>query len=405
MTNTSSPVSSAKTAPFMRTRFTWLVYGMMAIFGFSQAVPFPAIPFIQEQLALSYTVTAMHFTLFAFASVLIGLFGDSIAEQLGNRTAQWAAATTAGLGLVIMALGTTPYITIAGTFVLGLGAALVATLASSTLSDEHGDNRVIPLTEASIVAGTFVALAPLVVGLSVRMGLGWRPAAYISILGVLVLFLAFGSTPYPTPLNKRKTDGSIDKRLPPLFWIYGAVLFLSMSVEWCLLSWSAPFLIEVVGIEPGLASSLVSVFAFAIVIGRIIGSWLVRQIEVSRLLLAAVIIILIGFPMFWQGTVPALSIVGLFIAGLGVANLFPLGLSAAMVAAGDNTTVASARVTVVGGLAVMISPQVLGTTADLVGIRWAFGVVVLLSLTLVVIILQANRMADTAAPVASETLG
>ena len=69
---------------------------------------------------------------------------------------------------------------------------------------------------------------------------------------------------------------------------------------------------------------------------------------------------------------------GLFLTGLGVANLYPLLLSLAIGAASGSTDQAGARATLASGTAILVLPLALGSFADAVGIRLAFGVVLVL---------------------------
>jgi hypothetical protein len=40
-------------APFVRDRFTWLAYLMLAYFSYLQAAPGPLMPFLRDELHLS----------------------------------------------------------------------------------------------------------------------------------------------------------------------------------------------------------------------------------------------------------------------------------------------------------------------------------------------------------------
>ena len=68
---------------------------------------------------------------------------------------------------------------------------------------------------------------------------------------------------------------------------------------------------------------------------------------------------------------PAVSIAGLFIVGLGISLLFPLALSFAMGSAGAAADRASTRVMLAPGLAILVSPPLLGAIADRSGLGLA----------------------------------
>jgi fucose permease len=87
-----------------------------------------------------------------------------------------------------------------------------------------------------------------------------------------------------------------------------------------------------------------------------------------------------------------LSLIGLFVTGLGVASLYPLILSLAIGVASDNTVQASARATLASGTAILALPLALGRLADVVGIWQAYGVVAVLLVSVLMIILSARRI-------------
>ena len=99
-----------------------------------------------------------------------------------------------------------------------------------------------------------------------------------------------------------------------------------------------------------------------------------------------------GFLIFWLSPLPALNVLGLFITGLGVANLFPLTLVLATSAAPDQADQASARITLAAGIAILAAPQVLGAFADAVGLRGALSLVAVLLVGVGLMVFLARRL-------------
>jgi fucose permease len=62
---------------------------------------------------------------------------------------------------------------------------------------------------------------------------------------------------------------------------------------------------------------------------------------------------------------------GLFVVGLGISLLFPLTLSFAMESAGNAPDRAATRTMLAPGLAILLSPPLLGAVADSFGLRLA----------------------------------
>jgi fucose permease len=96
------------------------------------------------------------------------------------------------------------------------------------------------------------------------------------------------------------------------------------------------------------------------------------------LIVGALLLSGVGFFLYWGFSAPALAIAGLFVSGLGVANLYPLTLSQALAVAPENSNLAGARAAFASGTAILLLPLLLGGLADQVGIRLAYGVVALL---------------------------
>jgi fucose permease len=90
------------------------------------------------------------------------------------------------------------------------------------------------------------------------------------------------------------------------------------------------------------------------------------------LLLVALGLCLLGFPCFWLSPWIVLSLLGLWIIGLGVANLFPFTMTLAVGTASRHPDLASARISLAVGIAGISAPLSLGWLADQVGIQSAY---------------------------------
>ena len=187
------------------------------------------------------------------------------------------------------------------------------------------------------------------------------------------------------------TGSARGRNLPVRYWVYWASLVLAISVEFCMILWSADYLEHVLGLQKASAAQAVSLFLGAMIIGRWASSRLVRRIS-ARLLVAATILVAgTAFLLFWQSKSTLVGLSALFLTGMGVASMYPLLLSLAIASAKDKTVEASSRATLASGVAIMTLPLVLGRAADAVGIQLAFAVVLLLLVTLSVVSWVAGR--------------
>jgi MFS family permease len=355
-------------------------------------------------LALSYTVGGLHFSAFALGMILAGLSGDRFARRFGRRAVFWGGGLGMAAGVVWFVLAGQVSLTIAAALLMGFLGTLLLVIIQAALSDHHGDGRAIALTEANVGASLAAGLAPVLVGGAVRLDLGWRAAALVGVLVLMALGIIYRRQAIPeAPALVVEHEGRA-RRLPRLFWGYWLVLVVSVAIEWSLVFWGADFLNSVVGLSRADAVTLMSVFFVAMVSGRFAGSRLTRRMPAANLLLLALAVALLGFLLYWLAIIPVANVTGLFIAGLGVANLFPMTLSVATGVAAEQANRASARLSMGGGLAIMTAPLVLGWTADQIGLQGAFAIVVVLFALAGAVAVSANFIARQEAEAAMAEL-
>lgn len=383
----------------IRSRFTWLAYLMLGFYAYMQASLGPIMPFLREELSLNYTLAGLHFSGFALGMIIAGTTAEEATGFLSRKNLFWAGGLGMSLSALILTLGQSAIVTIFGSFMMGFLGTYLLVMIQALLSDEFQDQRAVALTEANLGASVFASLAPLIVAFGVRSGLDWRLVLWGGVILYFVAYLTQGKVQHPASQQTIKHKrGSKKADLPPIFRAYWLIVFIGVAIEWCMIFWLADFLITVRNMPPELASTFVSVFLGAMIVGRILSSRLTRHLSVISLLLGMCSIIIIGFPIFWLGQHTILQLTGLIIIGLGLSNLFPLGLSAASDVGSVNVDKASARVSQAAGFAILIAPQTLGTLADSWGIFRAYSVIPILLLMLVIIIISVRYFDNRSKP-------
>lgn len=380
---------------FIRDRYTWLAYLMLAYFAYMLTSVGTLMPFLRDELGLSYTIGALHMSALALGMVVTGFVGDQVAVFVGRGRAFWGGALGMSVGALGLMLGPNIAVTIPCALLIGVFGTLLVGSLQATLADHHGSQRTIAFTESNIAASILAAVAPLLIGLFQRTSIGWRGALLAGMLLLLGLAFAFGRTAVPA-IRTTKSERA-RQTLPRRFWLFWFVMVIAVSIEWCLTFWGNDFLRKVVGLAPADAATLMGIYFGAIVLGRIAGSRLARQMSDVQLLWSVIGVTIAGFPLFWLGTLPLINIAGLFLMGLGIANLFPLCLTIAVDAADGQTDAASSRAALASGSAILTLPLILGRVADAIGVRSAFVVVAVLLIVLVGTLWASGRTAQRVA--------
>jgi predicted MFS family arabinose efflux permease len=260
---------------------------------------------------------------------------------------------------------------------MGLVGSLVLTIVPSVLADQHGALRSMAFSEANVIASMLSAVAPVLVGWFASTVLGWRAALVIAVLATLAMRFAFRGLKLP-PIQAPTDPGQTRHSLPALYWVYWAAIVAVVSVEFCMIFWSADYLETGLGMPKASAAQAVSLFLAGMIIGRVAGSRLAERFGVHTFVTASLLIAAAGFLTYWMAASPLFGMVGLFITGLGVASLYPLILSLTIGSAGGGTVQASAFSSLASGVAIFSLPLILGRLADAVGIHRAYVLVLLL---------------------------
>ena len=334
---------------FRRDRLTWLAYLMLAWFAYLQAAPGLVIVHLRDELDLSYSTGGLHVAAFAAGSLVAGIISARLERAIGRRTLFWSSAALMGTGTV------------------GLTVGRVA----PTVADHHGARRAVALTEANVAASIAYVVLIGLLSLTAALQVGWRAALLVA---PVVLVLAWW-TNRRLAIDAPPPSTVEHDRLPGVFWIAATMLFCMVAAEWCITAWGASFVADAAGVSADTAVGLMAGFFGGVVTGRAIGSRLTRRHDPERLLALALAVTAAGFAVLWPSMGPVQALVGLSLLGIGLGNLFPMGLAVTVALAPGRAALASARAVGATSFAVLLAPLTVGSLADATSLKAALGVV------------------------------
>ena len=355
----------------MRDAVTWYAYLLLGYFTYLNTSQGNIIPFLQAELDLSYGAVSLHSSAIALGLLVISLTGDRIISRYGRRPMLIFGALASAVALTLLAVAPSVYATVASCFFMGLTGAFIPAIVSALLSDIHGDNRDIALTEANAICYAFAIAAPLLAGLVVWAGLSWRLVPLAGVAAALIVVALNWNRPIPA--GAKPPAASVGSAmLPPAYWAYWAMLGFGVGLEFSALLWAPAYLERVVGLPASTAAFGAGAFFVAMLLGRTVGIRLVAVYPARNIFFALSALTFIGFAAYWLAPIPSVAIAGLFLIGLGISLLFPISISFAMAAAGSEASNrASTRSMLAPALAIILNPPLLGVLADNVGLWWA----------------------------------
>jgi fucose permease len=327
-------------------------------------------PYLRAQLGLSSAEVGLHSTAMATGLVVAGLAAGTVATRFGWRTTRAAALLLLAVAIVALAAAPELAVTLAASLVLGTGAGIVLGYANAELAEPGGSRSRLRLARANVWAIVAAFTAPLIVAVCVSAGVGWWVglAPSLALLAVLAVDLDGARA------VSEAGDGSAIGRLPTAFWLAWWFVVSVVALEFSIVVWGSTLIEQRTGVTTPVATLIGSLFLAGMFAGRLAlsvglgtGGDARRPIRIG--LLAAGL----GAVIAWVSTLAALSAVALFIAGCGVAILYPTGTAIALGASGGRLATAGARLTLASGVAILVAPFALGIVADLTGVvtGWA----------------------------------
>ncbi len=341
----------------------YLIYGLGAL-G----------PYLRTQLHLTDTEVGLHSTGFAIGLLVAGAVVGTAGRRYGERVVRMAAILVVLPAIVALILAPAVAVTVGAAVALGLGSGTLLGYANATLAAPGGVLARIRVARANALAMATAFACPLALAWGATTGPGWWIGLVPALLLVAFLGIDVRSGPVlPPPVVP--LDG--DDRLPREFWLAWGFLVAAIATEFSIVFWAATLAERRTGVtvaEAGVIGSLFLVGMFAGRLGLALGIGTGQ--DSRRPALIGFALAGLAALMAWVSTAAVLTATACLLAGIGVAVLYPLGVSAALAVAPGRLVQAGARLNLASGVAILLAPLLLGVISDSAGVVVGWSVIV-----------------------------
>ena len=319
-------------------------------------------------------------------AALGALVAMPITGQLLTRTSSRRLAIISAVAFTLLAAvplaAPTPLLLAVGLFFWGAanGSMDVAMNAHGIALERSMGRPILSSLHAGWSAGGILGAA----GVATAVALGVDPAAEALLMGIAMLLLALVAIRY-VGAGTVATESSARISLPsravlPLGLLAVAVAF----VEGGLADWAGIYLRVEVGSEAAVAALGYGSFAMGMTVSRFGGDFLrdrVGAVWIVRWGLAVVAVMVAALLVAGSA---AVAFVGLFLAGVGLANAIPLFFNAAGQVPPSGPSLSA--VFTLTYSAFLIGPPVIGVASDAFGVTLALGLLVVMSIAVAIAI-------------------
>ncbi|GAB1431883.1 hypothetical protein MASR2M29_05080 [Spirochaetota bacterium] len=357
----------------VRSSFVWSLYLIYALFSFTLSMIGPMAPRLQEEFGMSYALTGLHQSAYALGMVIMGIFGSAILNRMGTGLSAWLGLAVMLLGVLAMVLANGPLFTLLSVLITSLAGTLTTVSVQISISERPGAIRRKMVIESNVATAIASMTVPLVLLLGDKLGQGWR-----IVFPFMLLASVFTALPGVPAYKKHKASmalhgqkaGIMEARPAISLVLSLLIIFFVVTVEWSFRFWSMSYLLEIPGSTPFLASLGVIILYMAKVGGRFAASLAGSRITEKQIMNFSILMVLLGFPLFWLRMGWIGNFAGLALCGMGSSNFFPMGLNKFLGRVTGNKKWAS-LVQAVQGAGIGLSPFLLGRLADLSSLKTA----------------------------------
>jgi MFS family permease len=349
-------------------RLTWSAYLLMVCEGYLVYIVGYLTPYLQSELGAPPWVAALPNSAMAVGLLVSGFLVNRVVRRLGPGPAirLWIGVmATSG---VLMSLAVSVWPIVAGAFLLGVSIAGVLVHIITALADRSSGLYLTRAILWSVVGGV---LGPIAVSTAART-IGWNFAVAIPVPFLVALIAVVPASPARDQPNP---DGAQDAALGRAYWLTWFYLVLGISAEFSFVAWGAQVAVDQARIRLEDATALASLFVVGEILGRLgLSTVAGTRLDVRRVLQAGTVLAAAGGLLLWLAGTPVLAGAGMFLGGLGIAAIFPLGAGLAVAHAPHAQVRASTRLTAASGSAILGAPLLLGVVAGIAGVisAWAF---------------------------------
>lgn len=346
--------------------------------GFGDAVG-PFVGLAKEQFALSnfeaQLIAFMGFIMFGLLSVPMGIVQD----RTSKKRVLMIGLAIALVGLVLPLVGLNTYALFLLTILmLGAGAALLQVAGNPIMRDVSAEGKY----SRNLSFGQFIKAIGSLSGSLIPFaaakwfGASWSVLFPIYAASLLLTLVIIGLTRIDEQKNE-KAPASLSSTFSLLSnkFVLSMVLgiFIYVGIEICL-STGVPILLNSrFGIDIETWGLLGNAFFFiAILTGRFFGSIILNWIKPTAFFRATVVASAVGVALIFVNN-QAVTLAGIFITGLGFANIFPLIFSLAVDTLPERSNeISGLMVTAIAGGAFI--PPIMGAVADSTSVVMGFAV-------------------------------
>ncbi len=376
---------------FQRDRFFWIVATQTAIVNFYLGGFGPAQSLLRADQGTSLTIAGLHGTAMGVASIAAGYANPHLAHKFGRTKSQWIGLGIFLVGLFLFVISPPVILTIPATLIAGFGTSMVINTMLSSMSHHYGKAAEVAIPQANGIASVgFVTGTALIGTIASLYPNFWRLGLLLAIPVAVILVLVGREKEVEEHVPDE--SGPQSGKMSPKFWLAWFGFVACISSEFATSFWSAALLKDRVGSTAAISTVAIVALGTGMGVGRWFGGLVLKNFKLDNQLLGLVALQFFGFVAFWLSHSMIISLICLFVIGLGISMQFALAAIRLVSFSDNRPDLAIGKSSLAAGIAIAGAPFLLGFLGDNFGISRAYIMVpVLIMIAFIIIKLTPSQ--------------
>ena len=376
---------------FQRDRFFWIVATQTAIVNFYLGGFGPAQSLLRADQGTSLTIAGLHGTAMGVASIAAGYANPHLAHKFGRTKSQWIGLGIFLVGLFLFVISPPVILTIPATLIAGFGTSMVINTMLSSMSHHYGKAAEVAIPQANGIASVgFVTGTALIGTIASLYPNFWRLGLLLAIPVAVILVLVGREKEVEEHVPDE--SGPQSGKMSAKFWLAWFGFVACISSEFATSFWSAALLKDRVGSTAAISTVAIVALGTGMGVGRWFGGLVLKKFKLDNQLLGLVALQFIGFAAFWLSHSMIISLICLFVIGLGISMQFALAAIRLVSFSDNRPDLAIGKSSLAAGIAIAGAPFLLGFLGDNFGISRAYIMVpVLIAIAFIIIKLTPSQ--------------
>ncbi len=376
---------------FTRDRTFWTIALQVTILNFYLGGFGPAQPLLRADQGTSLTIAGLHGTAMGVAAIFAGLSNSRWVHYFGREKTSWIGMWLFCIGVLMFVSFKPVAFTLTATFLGGMGTSMVINNMVTRLSHHFKQATPLALPQSNGINSVGFVLGTIAVGTLAGTAISWRFGLLLTIPATIILYF------FSRDKNRDPHDRDISVRqsgkLSRTYWIACFGFFICICTEFATSFWAAALLRDRVGGTASAATLAIVALGSGMAVGRWYGAIVLKKLKLDQQLITIIILQFIGFAIFWFSHSLIISLVTLFITGLGISMQFALSSLRLIGFSDKRPDLAIGISSLAAGSGIALAPFMLGVLGDQMGISRAYLMVpVLILIALAIVILVPSKV-------------